>query len=319
MKNSNPLSRRRFISQTTKAGVLFSLASGFPEISFSHTKMEKLPDISVFSKHLQWLDYDPMAEFAASVGFDAVDLTVRPGGHVLPENVKTDLPKAVKAVEKAGLKVRMMTTAISSATEAHTENILKSAADLGIQYYRMGWLPYNPAFSLKDNLAQLSGQLQQLAELNAQTGIKGAYQNHAGDRFGSAIWDLADVLDKIGSEWLGCQYDIRHATVEGANTWPIVLQRIAPHINTLDFKDFVWAMVDGKMEVKNVPMGEGMVNFENYIGMLRKWRVNVPISIHYEYDLGGAEHGKRDITIDKMVVAAAMKKDLNFLQKLLSN
>ncbi|MEZ4775962.1 MAG: sugar phosphate isomerase/epimerase family protein [Bacteroidia bacterium] len=318
MKNNNPLSRRRFISQTTKAGVLFSLASGFPEISFSHTKMEKLPDISVFSKHLQWLDYGPMADFAAEIGFDAVDLTVRPGGHVLPENVKKDLPKAVKAVEKAGLKVRMMTTAISSEKEEYAQNTLKTAADLGIQYYRMGWIPYNPNLSLKENLEQLAGQLKQLSDFNAKTGIKGAYQNHAGDRFGSAIWDLADVLDKIGSEWLGCQYDIRHATVEGANTWPVVLQRIAPHINTLDFKDFVWGMNDGKMEVKNVPMGEGMVNFDSYIGMLRKLKVDVPVSLHYEYDLGGAEHGNRDISIDKSAVAAAMKKDLEFLRKLLS-
>ncbi|MDZ7723632.1 MAG: hypothetical protein U5R06_12725 [candidate division KSB1 bacterium] len=51
-----------------------------------------------------------MARTIAEIGFDGVDLTVRPGGHVLPENVTQDLPRAVKAIEKTGLKVPMMTT-----------------------------------------------------------------------------------------------------------------------------------------------------------------------------------------------------------------
>ncbi|HUV12018.1 MAG TPA: sugar phosphate isomerase/epimerase, partial [Acidobacteriota bacterium] len=36
--------------------------------------------LCVFSKHLQWLDFKGVGEFAAKVGFDGVDLTVRPGG-----------------------------------------------------------------------------------------------------------------------------------------------------------------------------------------------------------------------------------------------
>jgi len=41
--------------------------------------------ISIFSKHLQWLDYKEMANVLSEVGFDGADLTVRPGGHVLPD------------------------------------------------------------------------------------------------------------------------------------------------------------------------------------------------------------------------------------------
>jgi hypothetical protein len=55
----------------------------------------------VFSKCLQWLDYPGMAGITAEAGFDGVDLTVRAGGHVLPERVEEDLPKAVEAAEPA--------------------------------------------------------------------------------------------------------------------------------------------------------------------------------------------------------------------------
>jgi hypothetical protein len=33
-----------------------------------------------------------MAKAATEIGFDGVDLTVRPKGHVLPDNVEKDLP-----------------------------------------------------------------------------------------------------------------------------------------------------------------------------------------------------------------------------------
>ena len=44
---------------------------------------------------------------------DGADLTVRPGGHVLPENVERDLPRAVKAFREAGLNIEMMATGIT--------------------------------------------------------------------------------------------------------------------------------------------------------------------------------------------------------------
>ena len=81
--------------------------------------------ISIFSKHLQWLDYNEMSKTVAELGFDGVDLTVRPQGHVLPERVEADLPKAVEAIDKAGKKVYMLTTAINNADDPVTEKILK--------------------------------------------------------------------------------------------------------------------------------------------------------------------------------------------------
>ncbi len=77
-------------------------------------------DISVFSKCLQWLDYPGTAGIAAEAGFDGVDLTVRAGGHVLPERVEEDLPKAVEAATKAGIHVRMIVTDITDPREART-------------------------------------------------------------------------------------------------------------------------------------------------------------------------------------------------------
>ena len=57
----------------------------------------------VFSKHLHWLSVDVLADALAEIGFDGVDLAVRPGGHVEPERVETELPAAGKNGLRAGI------------------------------------------------------------------------------------------------------------------------------------------------------------------------------------------------------------------------
>ena len=48
------------------------------------------PQLLVFSKHFPDLNYDELGETAKQLGFDGVDLTVRPKGHVLPERAAED-------------------------------------------------------------------------------------------------------------------------------------------------------------------------------------------------------------------------------------
>ena len=50
--------------------------------------------------------------------------------------------------------------------------------------------------------------------------------------------------------------------------------------------------------------------------LLKKYNIQVPVSLHMEYDLGGAEHGGKDIRIPKEEIFMKMKKDLNSIQAL---
>lgn len=274
--------------------------------------------ISVFSKHLQWLDYAEMGKVAADIGFDGVDLTVRSGGHVLPERVTEDLPKAVEAVRKAGLNVFMITTGINNVAAPYAENILKTASSLGIRHYRTGYLHYDEAKSVEENLEVMQKQLAELADLNKKYAIYGEYQNHSGNYFGAAVWDLYTVLMRIKSPWMGSQYDILHATVEGANTWPTGLKLLKPYVKSIDIKDFQWSKKDGKWVAEMVPLGDGLVDLKKYLSLLKQYEIRVPMSLHYEYPLGGAEHGNKTLTIPKDECIKVMKKDLSKLRDLIS-
>jgi len=45
--------------------------------------------------------------------------------------------------------------------------------------------------------------------------------------------------------------------------------------------------------------------------------LNVPVSVHYDYPLGGAEHGASEITLKREDVISAMRKDLATLKQYL--
>lgn len=273
------------------------------------------PDVHVFSKHLQWLDYDGMAQAAAEVGFDGIDLTVRPGGHVTPERVEHDLPRAVDAVRRAGINVEMIVTAINDPDEPLTKSILQTAGQLGIRFYRMGYYRYDESKSVSESLKEAAPRMRDLAAMNEHFGLADSYQNHAGNGYvGAALWDLFLLLKDLDPKWIGCQYDIRHAAVEGGMSWPTTFRLLAPHINTLVAKDFQWVQAQGRPSVENCPLGQGAVDWTRYRKLLTAQRIETPISLHFEYPLGGAEHGQWTLTIDKKQVLDVMRRDLQTLR-----
>lgn len=314
----NDMSRRTFLGGMLGAGAMLGtplsqLAEG---VEPSQSGAPDVLKVCIFSKHLQWLDYEGMAETAAEIGFDGVDLTVRPGGHVLPERVEEDLPKAIDAVNKAGIVAPMMTTAITDPSNPLTEPLLRTASKLGIRFYRLGYYRYPDNKSIPGFLNEIKPMLRDLAAMNKQYGIHGDYQNHAGSKnVGAPIWDLWELMRDIDSEWIGCQFDIRHATVEGATAWPISFRLMSPYIHTIVIKDFRWEKIKDDWKTVNCPLGEGMVDFTRFIGMWKQVGPQGPISMHFEYPLGGANSGKNQLTMEKEKVIRAMNRDRTILKE----
>jgi sugar phosphate isomerase/epimerase len=137
------------------------------------------------------------------------------------------LPKAVQAVKAAGLDVPTITTAVTDPQDKLTADVLETASQAGIRYYRMGYYRYEDSRTIQQTLSEARPALRDLVEMNKQYNISGTYQNHAGSRYvGACIWDLHYVLKDLDSRWIGSQFDIRHATVDGGTVWPLYFRLI---------------------------------------------------------------------------------------------
>lgn len=306
-------SRRTFIRKTAFASGAVSLLQ--PNLRQSQSIQEvTTPKIHLFSKHLQFLNYTDLAEAAAELGFDGVDLTVRPNGHVLPERVETDLPKAVEALKKVGFSPSMMTTAVEDAANPVDRTVLETAARLGIRHYRMNWYWYPADRSLPDSLQQYQQKVKTLSELNQKLKLTGGYQNHSGSLVGASAWEVWEMLKTANPESMGVQYDIRHATVEGGLSWQNGLRLLQSRIKTLVFQDFAWENRNGKWMVKNVPIGEGMSDYKTFFRLLKQYKIQVPASFHSEHTPGGDGAVKLSLS-DQKLAFQSLKKELKTIKE----
>ena len=285
--------------------------------------------LSLFSKLFQWTDIQETAAIAKDLGFDALDLTVRPKGHVLPERVETDLPRTVETVHRAGLEVSMISTEIQSAASPYAELIVRTASKLGIRNYRWGGLTYKGSKGISQQLSDLKPQVKALSELNQRYGVCGMYHTHSGpNMIGGPIWDLWLLLKDLDPQWIGMNYDIGHATIEGGyGGWETSAQLVRDFMKGIALKDFRWpakkatATPDSKSpdyEPEWCPIGEGIVDFRGFFRIVKGNRFKGPIQMHFEYPaFAGAENGETTLHIPKQQLIAAVRKDITYIRSIL--
>ncbi len=296
------ITRRQFLQG---AAVVSSLAATQPFSLFGQNVKAAIGQkICAFEKPLQFLPFDELAELFAGLGFNGVEATVRPGGHVLPEKVEEDLPRFIDALKKRGLEMTVLTSGISGIDSPHAEKTLRTAAKLGVKHYRMNWFRYDLKKPLLPQLDEFRPKLKELAALNRELGLTALYQNHAGSNMvGAPLWDIYSIIKDFDPKQIAVAFDIRHATVEGGLSWPIQFHLVKSHIGAVFVKDSAWE----NDKVKNVPLGQGMVD-KKFFPLLKEINFTGPISLHVEY---------LDRSKDKNVLAEAFKKDLATLKSLL--
>ena len=265
-----------------------------------------------FSKHLPMLAWGPLAEAVKQVGFDGVDLTVRPGGHVDPVRAREDLPRAIEAIRRHGVEVPMITTALVSADDPAARPILETAGRHGVRFFKPGYYNYKLA-DVRTEVAAVGRAIAGLAELGQSCGIELGYHNHEGN-IGASLWDIAPEIERLPAKWAGFYFDVRHAVVEGGRIgWKAATRLVAPRLKMIAVKDFFWDKTERGWRVHDCPLGEGMVDWTWYAKALAEGGFQGPVSLHLEYDL---EAATADATRARTLDAAA--RDLQFIRSRLA-
>lgn len=296
------MNRRRFLSTSAAVTAAGMMSKTSKAVLQSDAELKN--EICVFTKPFNSLSFDQLAEGVAEIGFDGIEAPIRSGGHVRPADVAERLPELVTALKNRGLEISVMTSDVNDPADQASESVLRAAAKAGIRFYRMKYFKYDESRSIKQQLTNWKSQIVDLAAMNRELGLTAVYQNHAGrNYFGAPIWDMAQVLEGVDPADVGVAYDIRHAVVEGGNSWPISFRVIQSHVKVVYVKDFEWRGA----KVVNVPLGDGLVS-KSFFKTLNAMKFDGPISLHEEY----LDHRKPELVPDHF---AAMKKDLGVLNE----
>jgi len=288
--------------------------------------------VGLVSRHVQWTSLEHAVDVAAEIGFDEIEWNVRPGGHIEPARVETDLPRAVDLTRRAGMAVTMVTTPIQDAATPFAEPILATASGLGIRVYRGGqYFRYDYDGDLLQQLEALKPRVAGLQALNQKYNTAVAYHTHSSrGNIGGNIWDFWYVLRDLDPRYIGLNYDVGHATARNGLGWIDSAKIVAPMLRAIAIKDFVWTrgFRDQDMALRTTeplpphpwgvdwqPLGEGMVDFPLFFWFLRSIDFAGPMNLHLEHhNLLGTDVGTWTLDISEAEFVEIVKRDVDFLR-----
>lgn len=277
---------------------------------------ESAAEFHAFSKMFQppvTASPEELCDLLAGAGFDGVQWTVRPGGHVEPERAAQDLPRLVGVAASRGLKCRSICTSIVDGSEPGAETVLKTAADCGIGLFRTGYLFYEPEReTFARSLERFRRAFASLCDLGARTGTRAAYQNHSfwgPPVFGGAVWDVHELIRDLDPRHVSFEYDPMHAVLETWESWRYGMRYVAPWISSIDLKDFRYALDRDnpkKMGKAMVGAGEGVVPWREVKAIVAECGIDPLYILHYEWDF------------DRTDLAKTVRKELDAFRSFLA-
>jgi L-ribulose-5-phosphate 3-epimerase len=311
---SHPEMTRRELLKALAVSPVLARMQDSPTCALQPPTSAKL-QLGIMSRHLQWTSVEDAIEVAKTAGFEAIEWTVRPGGHVPPERVERELPRVIELTRKAGLAAPMISSSIQDASSPYAEAILSAAHGAGVKYYRGGqYFRYDYAKPLGPQLEALKPRIATLEPLNRKYQMTWAYHTHSGaGNIGGNVWDIWSVIKDFDPAYIALNYDTGHTTIRGGNGWGDAARVAMSHIRGLAIKDPRWERnAEGRWVPEFVPVGEGLVDFRSRFELLKAAGFSGPVNIHFEHHgLLGTDVGTWKLPLARAEFIAIVKQDLD--------
>ncbi len=271
----------------------------------------------LFTDNLADLSIGECCRAAKRAGFEGLDLTLRPGGHVLPENAELGLAAARAAADRAGMSIPMATTSIEDTSSPHAEDILASCAHHGVRQIKLGYWRYEPFGRLRQQIDEARRKLARIAKLAARYGVLPCVHVHSGAILANGGANLYLILQDFPPDEVGAYVDPMHMTVEGGlSGWEMGLDLLAPWIALVGIKNFRW-IEDGRDEggqqryrPQYTPLSEGQAPLPEFFARLKQLSYDGTVSLHSEYK--GSSSFKKLTTPELLKQSAA---DLEYVKR----
>ena len=248
----------------------------------------------VFSKLLRDRSIAALIELAHSHGFGGYDLCVRPGYPVSPEDAALTLPTAVRQLAAAGLSVPLVTgpTSLTDPRQPEAENLLAALANADIPRLKLGYFGFDPSRPYQEQVDSARRSLENWEILGRIYGVQLCYHTHSGNFLGLNAAALMHLLRDRDPAYIGAYLDPGHFAVNG-EPFALGLSMAAGYVSLFSFKDVLVERVQadghGRGEVHWVAAGEGVVDWTEVFGELKRTGFDGPVSIHCEFEVPADE------------------------------
>lgn len=272
----------------------------------------------LFTDNIADLSIREACRAAKKASFDGLDLTVRPEGHVLPENARTGLPAAQTIADEENFAIPMISTAITDADEPYAEDIIQ-AAHFRIPAIKIGYARYQPFGTLARQLDDARRKLEGIVKLASRYHVRPCLHVHSGPVLANPTV-IYQLLKDYSPTEVSAYADPMHMTLEGGEAgWEMTLDLIAPWVALVGVKNFAFEPAgrgeDGQQRFswRFVPLADGMAPLSRFFSRLKEIGYDGVVSLHSEYK-GGRTW--RKLTTDELLTQSA--EDLRFLKQIIA-
>lgn len=265
--------------------------------------------ITVFSK--PW--NQPLTEMAAAIsklGFDGVELPVRPGFTVTPENVETQLPEAVRILREHGL-------VIGSIAGPTDERTIAACGACGVPIIRILVKVLESGSYMavmNDAIREYEKVLPALEKAKVTIGI----QNHC-YREVSSVMGIRYLVEKFPASAVAAVLDVGHCGLAGEFA-DLAVDILWDHLCLVNLKNAVWR----RTNTADAPTPEfgvfwtlgrdGMGSWKKFINELQSRNYTGDYCLTAEYSAAVGE----DLTGSSEKLTQMVTEDLAYARSLLA-
>ena len=301
------LTRRDFL-RTAAGFAALSVAGGSAESPESSPRHNA---IVYFTKFLRGLSPEEIAETVKGMGFDGLDLAVRAGQSVNPDNVGKALPRAVSVWEKAGLSVPMVSTETNlvDPRDPTVEPIYAACAEAGVGAVKIGYWGWREGQDYWAMVDRARRGLEAFAELSQKQGVRTLVHNHSGPYLACNASTLMTLLRDFDPAHVGAYVDPAHLAING-EPLALALEIVGRHLAMVAVKNAAYVASDAaegrRWKTEWCLLQDGLVDWREAIGLLRKRGYMGPLSLHGEYS--GPE--------ERPAILRNVARDVSFLRSI---
>ena len=246
-------------------------------------------EIILNSKYFAELSAAQLGEKVQALGYDGLDVCVRPGHPVHPGNVTMVLPEAVAVWAQQGLSCPLVTlaTSFTDPLSEEAKATYAACAEAGVSMIKIGYFRFADGDDYWQRLEQARSDLEGFVQLSEKHGVKTCYHTHSGQCIGSNCAGLMHLIRGFDPACLGAYPDFGHMALDGEDI-AMGLSMLRDHLCIVGIKDGFLAHrpgVDPPYEPKLAKVGEGSVHWHTAARTLNDMGFTGPWSVHTEYGI----------------------------------
>lgn len=243
--------------------------------------------IIFFTKFLRGQAIEAIGEVAGGLGFDGLDLAIRAGHAVNPENVATALPEALRTWAACGLSVPLATLEAGTTNPASpdTERIFAACGAAGIPYIKLGYWLWNAATPYWGQVDAIRRDLEAFQRLGQRYGVCSLVHTHSDACYASNASGALHLVKGFDAQHIAVYLDPAHLALDGEYL-PMGLDIARDYLRMVGVKNARYLAKDAGWTTDFCLLSEGLVNWTAAIAQLRNVGYDGPLNLHGEYSIG---------------------------------